>query len=277
VTATDPDAHDAALDRKWRNASAGAVVGVLLIGAVCGFILLPVVQGYQAGIDAYTAICRALGIQPGSPLARQPSSASPANPVSQVAWSPEILRGLRLRDHEPGRLVAEEACASCHGLDGASTDPTQFPHMAGQSAAAIYKQLNDYRSGARSNEIMQDIAKKLTDDQLVAVSAYYAQLQPMRWDRTWVQAAAPAAADLALRGDVTRGLPACESCHSPRAGGPIETPVLFGQTREYFTAQMRAYQRKERVNDVYARMRSVVAKLTDSEIEELAQFYWERR
>ena len=61
------------LDRKWRLVAGGSVLGVLAVGLVCGFIILPVLQGYQAGVDPYTAICRALGIIPGSPLARQPT------------------------------------------------------------------------------------------------------------------------------------------------------------------------------------------------------------
>lgn len=107
-------------------------------------------------------------------------------------------------------------------MDGVSKAPTQFPNMAGQTAAAFYRQLNDYRSGARKYELMQDVASKLSLEQLVAVAAYYAELEPARWDQTWVQVATPAATQLA------------------RAGGPIETPVLFGQTREYFTGQMNA-------------------------------------
>jgi cytochrome c553 len=149
--------------------------------------------------------------------------------------------------------------------------------MAAQSAAAIYKQLDDYKSGARANEIMQGVVAQLTPDQLVAVARYYAQLEAPRWDRTWVRSASAQAQSLALTGDSSRGLPACESCHSPRAGGPIETPVLFGQTREYFTAQMLAFKNGERKNDVYARMRSVAGKLTEEEIADLGQFYWERR
>jgi cytochrome c553 len=265
------------LDRKWRLASGGAVLGVLTVGILCGFVILPVIQGYQAGIDPYTAICRALGITAGSPLARQPSSDSPAQPVSQVAWTPAVLRGLSASNNDLGKTVASETCAACHGENGVSADPAQFPNMAAQSSAAIYKQLNDYKSGARVNEIMQGVTAQLTQEQLVAVATFYSQVEAPRWDRTWVQSATQEAEKLALTGDSARGLPACESCHSPRAGGPIETPVLFGQSREYFSAQLLAFKKGERKNDVYARMRSVAAKLSDEEIQSLSQFYWERR
>jgi cytochrome c553 len=82
---------------------------------------------------------------------------------------------------------------------------------------------------------------------------------------------------LVRTGDSARGLPACESCHNPRSGGPVETPVLFAQTKEYVAAQLTAYKAGERSNDLYRRMRSIAEKLTDAEIQQLGQYYYERR
>ena len=78
---------------------------------------------------------------------------------------------------------------------------------------------------------------------------------------------------LVERGDPARGLPACNSCHGPTAGGPIETPTLARQNRDYLAAQMRAYKSGGRRNDIYTRMRSVAGKLTDREIDRLAAYY----
>ena len=55
------------LDQPWRVWSTIAVMGIVLVGILLGVIVIPVVQGRAAGIDAFTAICRALGILPGSP------------------------------------------------------------------------------------------------------------------------------------------------------------------------------------------------------------------
>ena len=49
---------------------------------------------------------------------------------------------------ERGARLAGAVCSSCHGEDGASATP-ELPSLAGQSAAAIYKQLHDFRTGAR--------------------------------------------------------------------------------------------------------------------------------
>lgn len=267
--------HD--IDKPWRLWATAIVGGILAFGCLCGFVILPVIQGYQAGIDPYTAICRSLGILPGSPAAKQPITTTSAAPVSQVAWTPAVLRRLEAPDKAAGRDLAASVCASCHGEQGLSTDPQQFPNMAGQSAFAIYKQLHDYKNGARKNEIMQGVVADLSDDQMADVAAHFASLQQARWDPTWVQTAGPAADALARTGDSARGLPACESCHSPRSGGPIETPVLFAQTKDYLATQLRAYKSGARANDVYQRMRMIAAKLSDQEIDQLAQYYTERR
>ena len=55
------------VDRPWRIWPSVAVIAIVLSGALLGVLIIPVVQGRGAGIDPYTAICRALGILPGSP------------------------------------------------------------------------------------------------------------------------------------------------------------------------------------------------------------------
>jgi cytochrome c553 len=267
--------HD--IDKPWRLWATVLVVGILAFGCLSGFVIMPVIQGYQAGIDPYTAICRSLGILPGSPAAKQPVALASATPVSQVAWTPGVLKRLASPDKAKGGELAAAVCASCHGEQGLTTDPQQFPNMAGQSSFAIYKQLHDYKNGARKNEIMQGVVAELSDEQMADVSAHFASLQQARWDLTWVQTAGAAADALARTGDSARGLPACESCHNPYSGGPVETPVLFAQTKDYLATQLRAYKTGARANDVYQRMRLIAGKLTEQEIDQLAQYYTERR
>jgi cytochrome c553 len=273
----EPDTTERDIDKPWRIWASAIVVGILGFGCLTGFVIMPVIQGWQAGIDPYTAICRALGVETGSPAFKQSVSRAAPIPVSQVAWTPQILQRLGAPDRARGAEVAANACASCQGEQGRSIDPAQFPNMAGQSPTAIYKQLHDYKSGARVNEIMQGIVAALDDAQMADVAAHFSTLEAPQWSPTWVRSAPPLADALARTGDSARGLPACESCHSPRAGGPIETPVLFAQSREYIAAQLQAYRSGARKNDLYSRMRTIAAKLSDEEITALAQYYAERR
>ena len=152
MTPAEPDA----LDKPWRLWASVAIISVLAFSVVFGFLILPVVQGRAAGIDAFTAICRAVGIAAGSPAAPQPTSSARAEPATEVAWSTRLLGNL-LRRTEFGATVAH-GCVGCHGERGIAADP-QNPNLAGQSAAAIYKQLHDYKSGKRAHEVMAPIAQ----------------------------------------------------------------------------------------------------------------------
>src|SRR5215475_3916043 len=113
-----PDSH--ALDRPWRLWASIAVLVIALSGALLGVLIIPIVQGRSAGIDAYTAICRALGILPGSPAQPQPATVSPPTPVSKVIWTPEVLQILARGNTERGRAKVLEVCVACHGEQGVS-------------------------------------------------------------------------------------------------------------------------------------------------------------
>src|SRR5690348_6491274 len=122
-------------EKTWRLRAIGAVLVILATGAILGFIVLPVVQGRAAGIDAYTAICRAIGILPGSPAALTPSSRAAPQPVTQVSWSAATFDELYRADRANGARIAEERCITCHTLEGNTPDPT-IPRNVGQSVFA---------------------------------------------------------------------------------------------------------------------------------------------
>ena len=260
------------LDQPWRIWSSVAVLGILLSGILLGVLIIPVVQGRGAGLDAYTAICRALGILPGSPAQPQPSDRTPPTPVSQVIWTPDVLQVLARADVRRGYAKVQEVCVSCHGETGVSAAPG-FPHLAGQSGAAIYKQLFDYRTGSRTHPQMTDVAKALDEPVIADVAAYYAGQPQRNPNPVTLAESPPAIVRLVELGDPRRNIPPCESCHRAGAGGPIETPVLTEQRAEYIVQQLKAYASGERRNDVYARMRTIASKLTASEIDGLARYY----
>jgi cytochrome c553 len=260
------------LDQPWQIWSTVAVLGILLSGILLGVFIIPVVQGRGAGLDAYTAICRALGILPGSPAQPQPSDRTPSTPVSQVIWTPEVLQILARADVQRGYAKVQEVCVSCHGETGVSVSP-DFPHLAGQSGAAIYKQLYDYRTGSRVHPLMTDVAKALKEAVIADVAAYYAG-QPQRNPKPVTLAESPREiVRLVELGDPRRNIPPCAACHRAGAGGPIETPVLAEQRAEYIIQQLKLYASGERHNDVYARMRTVASQLTADEIAGLAAYY----
>lgn len=258
-------------DRGWVRWAWVAVGSALVVSALIAFVLLPAVQGATVG-TLWTAICRAVGIQPGTPAVPVTASSTPAQPVSEVVWTSDLIGQLGAGAPAAGQTVAE-MCVGCHGnAEEPQADPT-FPKLAGQSALAIYKQMHDFASGSRASDIMTPIVQGLSEQDMLDVSAYYASLSRGTLDPNVAQLDDPATAQLINRGDPARGIPACVACHGTRAGGPMETPTIAGQNKDYLAAQLRAYGDGTRTNDVYARMRSIADALTPEEIDRLAAYY----
>ena len=68
------------------------------------------------------------------------------------------------------------ACTGCHSPDGAGLAAAGFPHLGGQHAQYVAKQLTDFREGDRTNDgdamIMRAIAAKLSNKDIEAVSSF---------------------------------------------------------------------------------------------------------
>jgi cytochrome c553 len=70
------------------------------------------------------------------------------------------------------------ACAQCHGPGGIGVGSV-FPPLAGQPASYIASQLHGWKDGIRPPgpmALMQVVASKLSDTDIAAVAAYYAQI-----------------------------------------------------------------------------------------------------
>jgi cytochrome c553 len=67
------------------------------------------------------------------------------------------------------------ACMGCHGPSGMGVPEANYPRISGQHGAYLEKSLKDFRAGTRSNDankMMQDIAGKMTDEEIAAVASY---------------------------------------------------------------------------------------------------------
>ncbi|HEV2365595.1 MAG TPA: c-type cytochrome [Caulobacteraceae bacterium] len=257
---------------RWSFVAGAIVAAVSLFSIGFGLFILPVLQAPNAGIDPWTAICRAMGVKPGTPAQPQPPVSAVAAPVSQVRWTPKTLAVLAAADPRPGAALSVSLCSACHGDQGVSPSPL-YPHLSGQSAEAIFKQLSDFRSGARVNPMMSPVAQGLTEDQLAEVAAYYAHYTRNAVLGARYEVPDPEMARLAHRGDPSRRIPPCEACHARGVGGAPEAPVLWGQQQAYLQRQLDAFASGDRHNDVYRRMRDIAQRLTPDERARLAEYY----
>jgi cytochrome c553 len=66
-------------------------------------------------------------------------------------------------------------CGQCHGRNGIAIIPI-YPNLAGQKQGYMELQLAAFRSGQRVNAAMSPHAKRLTDQDITDLSAYYANM-----------------------------------------------------------------------------------------------------
>lgn len=196
-----------------------------------------------------------------------------AEPSSQVAFDVPTVQLLRAADLARGEALArEKKCAKCHGEAGVSDD-AEDTNIAGLRASYFYKQLKDYQGGQRDNRSMKKQVRDLDDQQMADLAAWYATREPAP-NGTGTANADPAVLELVYRGDPTRLLKSCSSCHGRRGeGGQFDSPPLTGQYPEYFITTMTEFKEGDRANDIYGRMRTTAGALTVDEIEALAAYY----
>lgn len=70
-------------------------------------------------------------------------------------------------------LVAQ--CAYCHGEFGIAKD-SEVPHIAGQHARYLYRQLTRFRLGRRAHAEMRYMSRRMNDAELRAIAQYYSTL-----------------------------------------------------------------------------------------------------
>lgn len=71
------------------------------------------------------------------------------------------------------------ACMACHGPTGKGIPSAKWPRLASQYSKYIESQLHKFAKGERANDpngMMRDIAKKMTAEEMKAVSAYVSGL-----------------------------------------------------------------------------------------------------
>ena len=98
----------------------------------------------------------------------QKNSVGAADPAL-VAQGEALFRGGNLEKGMP-------ACTGCHSPDGQGNAAAGFPHLGGQHASYIEKQLTDFREGDRTNDgdsmIMRGIAAKMSNKDIKALASY---------------------------------------------------------------------------------------------------------
>jgi cytochrome c553 len=267
------------LDNPWPRVGWASAAGLIVISAVLGFVVLSRYQQNDPTLDIWGAICRGLGITADRGPAAEPKP--PLRTPTQIAWTSSTLDQIAAGNAQHGAFIALN-CAACHGESGVSSS-SLIPTLAGMDAAAIFKQLDDYRSGKRPWGVMAAIAKALSAQDSADVAAYFAAqaggLPALSGNRVPESGRSLRERDPAKRlvfaGDPQRGIPPCSACHGP-GGFKIGAPALQGQQAAYIERQLAAFAQGIRQNDIYEQMRAAARQLTSDEMQALAAFYGTR-
>ena len=182
--------------------------------------------------------------------------AAPANAAGDIADE------LRLPAPEARILGARlQVCNTCHGDNGAPKNAT-IPIIWGQQDSYLQKELHDFRSGDRANEVMAWMAKTVEQADVGNAAAVFAK-------RNWPARTAGAAAT------PPNGVAVCQACHQQNFLGVAQaegkpTPRLAGQSYEYLAEAMRRFAEGERTND--SDMVQIMEALSPAQREAMARY-----
>jgi cytochrome c553 len=262
--------------RGWSRNSWMLLVGLSVVSFALGFLVVGRFRLDGPPLGAFAAFCRSLGLTPDVAPASEPQP--PLRTPTGIAWTSQTLDLVAAGDATRGAFIAMN-CSACHGTDGVSQSSV-VPTLAGLDAAALYKELADYRSDKRLWGVMNALAKALSPKDAADVAAYYAHLpgglptvtglDPPAGGRSLRQT--DPAQRLVYAGDPARGIAPCAVCHGP-SGYKVGAPALTHQGADYLERQTAAFATGARANDIDEQMRTIAEQLTPEEMLEVAVFY----
>jgi len=160
-------------------------------------------------------------------------------------------------------------CQSCHMIDGNSVVPL-FPKLAGQHSHYLESQLEAWLDGRRTIEVMDPIRGQVRPRDLAVLAEYFAAKNStpgVVTDPALAQAGRP----FYLDGNEETGVPACEACHQWDGEGNERYPRLAGQHQAYTVKALQDFRSGTRKSDRLGIMNKIAGRMTDQEIEAVAE------
>jgi len=163
-------------------------------------------------------------------------------------------------------------CVACHGQSGNDSVLPNVPKLGARGERYLLKQLQNIKSGERNVPLMTGMLNAMNDQDLADIAAYYDQ-QPLA-EGAVEESRRALGEQLYRAGNAELGIAACSACHAPDGKGNEAAgyPSLSGQDVAYSDMALRAFRAGERANDDAAIMRTIAARLNDTEIAALASY-----
>jgi len=169
------------------------------------------------------------------------------------------------------KKIINNLCIACHGIDGNSLLSVN-PKLGGQHAGYISKQLKNFKSGLRENAVMAGMVANLTEDEMINLGQYFSE-QLVLLSKAQTNGVGSLGEKIFRAGIKDKGVAACASCHGPAGHGiPDKYPRLNAQHSEYTLSQLNAFRLEIRKNDPAEIMRTIAQKLTEQEMQAVADY-----
>jgi cytochrome c553 len=250
----------------WFAAGVGVTGAIVVLSLIAGFVLLPYATTRVQFASLWDAICSAAGVPRTTVSSEMPK---PTAVTSTVVMNSQMFGPPDTRSVGRGATLAMQ-CAICHGSNRQGQIDT--PNLEGQPAAAVYKELRDFKAGSRNNAIMGPFAVRLSEQDMLDLAAYFTYLPRQPGSHPDVPEEIPS---IVSRGAAMRNIPACGSCHGT-TDAKLGAPWLDGQSAVYLKAQLQEFASGTRHNDISEQMRNIARQMTAAEIEEAAKYYASR-
>jgi cytochrome c553 len=253
----------ASLRNRWFISSVAITAAIAVVGFVVGFLWIPLAQPGERFGGVWDAICSAAGVLHTPPSSAQIVTAN--YPTTRVEMIPQMLNTTDAVAIGRGATLALR-CTMCHGARGLSE--ANSPNLAGQYPAAIYKQLVDFKTGARNSAVMAPLVADLSDANMRDLAAYYGYLPRL------TDSSENNPPRIVADGAPLRGIAPCGACHG-EIGAKVGAAWLEGQPATYLRTQLEAFASGARRNDIDEQMRNVARAMTPQEIDAASRYYAE--
>lgn len=213
------------------------------------------------------------GAAASAPAATPEPAAAPAE-ATQAAAEPAAAPAAETSATEGNAAAGEEksaTCIACHGPGGNSVNPT-WPKLAGQHEDFLYKQMQAFKAGERTNDLMAPMMAPLTNQDMRNLAAYFSAQETAAGQGNPDLLAA--GKKLYTGGNLESGVVACAGCHGPSGLGNPQGgfPRVAGQHAAYVAQALRDFRDGKRTNDMNGMMQGIAAELSEAEISAVAEY-----
>lgn len=156
-------------------------------------------------------------------------------------------------------------CLACHGEHGQSQTP-EVPSLGGQQEQYVLIQLVMFREKMRTFELMNQMTKPLSDDDLRGIAAAVAKLPPPK-----AETGAPVDTARIARAQALVQQHRCNICHTPTFVGQDAAPHIAAQREDYLAKTLLEYKSGAR-HEYSMAMADVVQPLSEAQLRDLAYY-----